>query len=367
MSEAPQYTLRPAGHEVVDTAVLGTEPILPIPEQRTEAPSTSSGTDFADVTHIAEAPSRRADREFVGYMGERVVMDYWTSKVVGQPVRRHQEQLIHLPGRSHPLLHTDAIAGGDLTVVHLLGWTESIHSQLTKDTHQALSHEIPYASLDTLASYGNDGSLPDRSFRSIRRSDIKRAGKRILEMAYDQYEGRRVILVGTSMGLPVSFALLHQNILEGYPLNVVAVAGDEGAVVTPKEARKKMAFSLLPHLGKSATHELVFRTAKDELAKSLKCLRRSKPNLHDLPVLIRQAQSLMEGTSKEVIDVVTEAYADRIFLTQGERDPLREPYLEARPGVNTKIIPGKGHAMAMNPYKRAHGIGSMVRRSGQYR
>jgi hypothetical protein len=349
-----------------------------------------------------------------------VILNSWQTQV-GTDLRDHQLQRLTLPRRHHLMLHTDAAdsQANDLAIALLPGWTETIHGKNLEDTHAGLSHQLPEASIDTHATYGTDGTLPhynpfelgkqtveyathktldvfERLYEGgraeleatalgaavlarielLNRFDgtlyqhdplevgeqaIHYAARKTFDVFVPLYEGKRTVIVATSMSAAVLARMEQLNQSAGEPLDIAGCILYEPCLVLPENAGAGLLGRFAVHLVQSAFDELVHHSSPRVALGLIYDSLHSHPPVADLPVIGRLGFSLLQGTSAGLLETLAEQHP---YLIQGVEDCLRNTSLEEDPRVTTKLVPSKGHCMNINSGKRVTAITAAVMAMG---
>lgn len=321
------------------------------------------------------------------------------------------------------MLHTDAEGSESeaLAIALMPGWTETIGGAILKATHAGLSHRFPAASVDTHATYGTDGTLPHYNPLEIGRQTVELAAHEIIA-AYERlhgsgrvepaatsfgaggldheqainhfgntlshyislgigekairlaaqksfdvfvplYEGKRTVLVATSMSAAVLARMEEINQDAGKPLDIVGRVLYAPCLVPPEKARAVMLGRFATHLVSSTFDELVRDNSPREAISLINNTLHSRPPVSDLFRIIGLGIALLEGTPVEMSNLLAE---QGLHLVQGMNDCLRNTALEQHPGVIAKLLPGQGHSMSMNSANRVDAIAQEITDLGVY-
>lgn len=301
------------------------------------------------------------------------VLASWHSVTDGI-VKIHEAQRIGLAGRRHhQMLHTEASSANPaaLVVANLPGWTETINGTILRQTQQYLSHQLPEAVIDTHATYGTDSTLPRRALRSLGGHTLDLAAQETFNVLAPLYDGRRLVIVATSMSAAILARMDEINDAEGQPIDIVGRVLYEPCLVSSWQARLHMFTHLPGHLLLGAVAEVVQQSSPRQAAHFIYDNYHSLPPASDLAVISRLGLSLLGGTSKELLAKLA---ARGPYDIQGREDCLRESIFEnflqevtfARSHELLKLVDGKGHCMGGEAAKRARAIAKAIRQLGLY-
>jgi hypothetical protein len=309
-----------------------------------------------------DVPEQAPILDNIYYLTKPVTVDSWQTEDASS-IRTHSFQRLQLSGRRHSLLHTDpAIADPDnsLVIANISGWTETIHGPILRKTHAALSHELPDVTVDTHATYGTDGTLGRPYIRELAHLSLERMAQKTFEVFVPFYAGKQVVIAATSLSSGVWSHIEALNDEAGQPIEIVDRFLYEPFLVTPDHAGLPMFAKFGGHILLNTVDELVHHTAPKEIPTVLYDMVRSRSRVADWPAIGRQGLALRRGIPTEKVSALATHHPT---VLQGDKDCLRDDAIVGNPDFILKAVLKKGHAMGLNPQKRARAIAKSIRES----
>lgn len=290
------------------------------------------------------------------------VLDSWHTNI-GGAVQYHEAQRLALPGRHHQMLHTESASGDSdaIVVANLPGWTETINGKVLRQTQAYLSHQLPEFAIDTHATYGTDSTLPRQALHYLGGHTLDLAAQETFNVLAPLYDGKRIVVVATSMSAAILARMDKINDDQGQPINIIGRVLYEPCLVSSKRARLHMFTHLPGHLVLGVVDEITRQNSPHDAARLIYDNLHSLPPGRDLAVIARLGLSLLGGTSRELLDILAVRNA---YLIQSERDPVRGHGYENRSNGVVEILKDRSHCMAGESAERAAAIGRAIRTLG---
>ena len=333
------------------------QPIIPV-----EAFSSLPGTGGSEA-------GANMDDHYRRMLAITTIEDSWVSNGPEGPVINQVQRLdiseVAGPGTVHRRLYTAPASAlkPPFGIVSILGYTESIDAEYVRKHHGYLSALHPDIPVSTEATYGIDDTADElTAWQKVRLTHDQVAERTYAVMRY-LYPNLPVIAVPTSQAASIHARIRKLNEADGEPIEFQDQLLYEPYLLT----KEQKCFGILArfvagHVVIDGTRELLTNTNPSEIlglwldqATSAHAMRR------DLPALVGHGISNLRRTEHSVIAGML---AKGALVIQGSRDCLGCEATNSLPGVELKVVEGKGHSMGMNPVKRAHAISKALKNRG---
>ena len=258
---------------------------------------------------------------------------------------------------SPPLSIEDGPDTEKLTIVTKPGLSEIIEDGVGWEFHKELANRNPTTKVLTHATEGFGPSAQHGSIWELSGLGLDTMAKHGQELLATYFHDERLATVGTSMGTVIFHKLLTTNrlLLPDEQLNIVANINYAPALVDPANILKDMFLKFPGLMLIDGVLEVLARTSPHRLKELCKVLTSSKPGRRDIPPILRQIVDLRHGVHEGDVLINSEYYNTAAIV--GQHDPVGQiPMWERMPNVALHVIPGRGHAIAVNPRKGARKV-----------
>ena len=287
----------------------------------------------------------------------------------GDELREHRYVRMPIGESEHFGWFTKAADGMDtgITVIVQPGLGEKIDGELGEMTHEHLADMLPGADIFSHESSGMSDFNDDTSLGKLWSHGIDKMTLEGIELIRQLCPGRKIYLVGTSMGTIVNTRLMNLNTElgkqnpEGKPLDIIGAVHYDPALVDPSRILDFLRFP--SELVVGAVKELLFKTNPRRLAAVIGTLIRSRPKPKHLVPMARQAWDITHGTPEE--DIINSAVRYKIDVIAGSKGVVEQNTMWKRlskliPSLDYHVVDDRGHAMALNTFKAARKISKVI-------
>jgi alpha-beta hydrolase superfamily lysophospholipase len=180
-------------------------------------------------------------------------------------------------------------------------------------------------------------------------------------MLHTYLKDERLALVGISMGTRIFHKLLIEERAENpeSQLDIAAIINCAPALVVVERIFMDMGLKFPLHMTVDGFLEVFRRTNPKYYAELMHTLTGSKPGIKDIPPMLVQIYDLLQGVEIEDIKANAARYPTAVVV--GERDTVGQPTMWSDiPDVITKIIPKRGHGIALKTREGADSVTSML-------
>jgi len=247
-------------------------------------------------------------------------------------------------------------------IICLPGLSENIVHKYDKIFHDQLSTMLSGLTVTSIGA----NAIGIRGERD--RASRETVAEERLQITEAVTDGRKVLVVGTSMGSVYETDIVNLNLDEGEPVNIQGMVYFAPAVVSPQYAKQRMLGQFFPQLSIDMTRHIHRQPMRDRLRLTGEVAMWGMQAARELPSLAHQARELVRGTGVEKIERIA-AKGYPILVIVGGHDAVGE--LRMWQGVADKysnikllVLQNHGHELPFEPRKAARKLSKEILQSG---
>ena len=298
------------------------------------------------------------DEAFEQRLGCEVLMTDTTTDVQGER-REHRYVRIPIDDSEHHGWFTKAKDDYDtgITLIVKPGLGEIVDDGIGEDLHKHLADMLPGFDIFSHESAGMGHFVQDTSLGDLWEHGIDKMTEEGLELIKRLCPDRKIVLFGTSMGTIINTRLANRNLAlpKDERVDIERLIHYDPALVDPSRIAD-MLLGFLPELITGAFKEFAFQTNPKRWLHAARTLVRSKPSARNAVPMLRQTFDIVHCTSE--VDIINPILRYKTDVIAGKRGKVEQNQMWLRlttllPNLTYYPVEGRGHAMAMNPFKTA--------------